>query len=82
MKKLWNKIKKAIFKSQECKTFEVSFLMDGNLEPLHKMTFMGFSKKEVKKEFDSFDLESRRDIVSIDLLTFEKDNVHREKVDT
>lgn len=49
------------------KRFKIEFLMDGNLEPLHTTYLEAKNKNDVEKRFNRLDLESRRDIVSVNV---------------
>ena len=67
MKKLWNRILKAFAIHNVSKRFKIEFLMDGNLEPLHITYLDGKNKNVVTNKFNRLDLESRRDIVSVNV---------------
>lgn len=67
MKRFWQKIRKAFAIHIVSKRFKIEFLIDGNLEPLYTAYLDGKNKKDVKNRFNILDLESRRDIVSINV---------------
>ena len=67
MKQLIKRIRKAFAIHIVSKRFKIEFLMDGNLEPLHTVYLDGKNKKDVTNRFNILDLESRRDIVSINV---------------
>ena len=67
MKQLIKRIRKAFAIHSVSKRFKVDFLMDGNLEPLHTVILDGKNEIDVKNKFNTLDLESRRDIISINV---------------
>lgn len=68
MKKIWSRIQEKFATHNVSKHFKIDFLMDGNLEPLHTAYLDGKNKCDVVMKFDNSDLESRRDIVSVNVL--------------
>jgi hypothetical protein len=67
MKQIIKRIQKAFAIHIVSKRFKIEFLMDGNLEPLHTTYLEGKNKNDVEKRFNRLDLESRRDIVSVNV---------------
>jgi hypothetical protein len=67
MKKLWNRILKAFAIYNVSKCFEIEFTLDGYDGLLYNVILEAKNKDEIIQKFNSLDLESRRDIVSVNV---------------
>lgn len=67
MRKLWIIIQKAFAIHSVSKRFKIEFTLDGYDDLLCSVILDGKNEDEVIKKFNSLDLESRRDIVSVNV---------------
>ena len=67
MKKLWNKIRKAFAIHNISKRFKIEFTVDGYDGLLCSIILDAKNEDEVIQKFNSLDLESRRNIVSVNV---------------